>query len=382
MDTLDTRDDLFAAAAGPLLRDQCSAGQVRAIEAGGSPRALWTHLENAGFADALLPEDQGGAGLSLAQVFAVWELCGAHHLPVPLAETMVARALLAQAGCAAAAGGSITLAQGRVDAAGGLHCANACLGRVADAALVQHAGGWQLLPVAQARAEPAAFCLDAHLHWSAAQVAAAPLLPLVLRHGLDLRTLQACLTAALLSGNLASVLLRTLEYANTRQQFGRPIGKFQAIQHQLAVMSEHVCAARMAAQLGCQSADWLPERLRVAVAKARTSQAALAVAEASHAIHGAIGFTQECDLQLFTRRLHAWRQTAGSESFWHAVAGAALVDQHQGLTLDLLRATTDVTVPSRSSAATPRPCEIPAAPQAPGPGVDEGPGGGRPGGHA
>src|SRR6218665_953701 len=62
----------------------------------------------------------------------------------------------------------------------------------------------------------------------------------------------------------------------------------------------------------------------------------------SHAIHGAIGFTQECDLHLFPRRLHAWRQTAGSESFWHAVAGAALVDQHQGLTLDLLRATTDV----------------------------------------
>jgi acyl-CoA dehydrogenase len=144
-----------------------------------------------------------------------------------------------------------------------------------------------------------------------------------------------------MAGALKVVFDRTLQYANERQQFGRPIGKFQAIQHQLAVMSEHVFAARMAAQLGCSSADWLPERLRVATAKARCSEAALAVCESAHAIHGAIGFTAEYDLQLYTRRLHAWRQSAGSESYWHDVAGAALL-AHQGLTLDMVRRITDV----------------------------------------
>lgn len=73
----------------------------------------------------------------------------------------------------------------------------------------------------------------------------------------------------------------------------------------------------------------------------RCSEAALAVAELAHAIHGAIGFTEEYDLQLFTRRLHAWRQTAGSESYWHDVAGQALL-AHTGLTLDLVRGITDV----------------------------------------
>ena len=53
----------------------------------------------------------------------------------------------------------------------------------------------------------------------------------------------------------------------------------------------------MAAQLGCQSTTVHPERLRVAVAKARTSEAALEVAALGHAIHGAIGFTAEFDLQ-------------------------------------------------------------------------------------
>jgi acyl-CoA dehydrogenase len=47
-------------------------------------------------------------------------------------------------------------------------------------------------------------------------------------------------------------------------------------------------------------------------------------------------------LQLHTRRLHAWRQAGGSESYWHSVAGAALVDQHQSLTLDLIRSVTDL----------------------------------------
>jgi acyl-CoA dehydrogenase len=78
------------------------------------------------------------------------------------------------------------------------------------------------------------------------------------------------------------------------------------------------------------------------VAKARCSQAALAVAETSHSIHGAIGFTAEYDLQLHTRRLHAWRQAAGSESYWHGVAGACLVDERRRNTLDVLRAVTDV----------------------------------------
>ena len=91
-------DDLFADAARQLLGDQCTPQAVRAIESGGSPQALWNQLEEAGFADALVPEAQDGAGLGLAQVFGVWTLCGTYALPVPLAETMVARALLAQAG--------------------------------------------------------------------------------------------------------------------------------------------------------------------------------------------------------------------------------------------------------------------------------------------
>lgn len=339
-------NDLFADAARQLLGGECTPAVVRAIEAGGlgapQAEALWAQIEAAGLADALLDEAEGGAGLGLSQLFGVLEQAGAHALPLPLGDTLLARALLAQAGMARPAG-AIALASGERTQDGGLRCALVRGGRVAASVLVQAGDGWHLLAVQAAQTTPQALALDAAFAWSPSQMLAAPVVPVA--QGLDARTLQAALLAPQMAGALMHVFQRTLQYANERQQFGRPIGKFQAIQHQLAVMSEHVFAARMAAQLGCSgaglAADRLPDRLRVATAKARCSEAALVVSELAHAIHGAIGFTEEYDLQLFTRRLHAWRQTAGSEAYWYGVAGEALL-HHQGMTLDIVRRITDV----------------------------------------
>lgn len=338
----DNDNDMFTDAARDVLVDQCTPAVVRAIEKNDgnsdSTIALWQQLEATGLADALLSEDDGGAGLGLSQVFGILEQCGAHALPLPLGETMVARALLAQGGLARPAG-SIALARGEHLVSGEIRCTMVRSGQVATNVLVQAGGEWHLLSTQDAQWTPQALALDAALAWSTAKVQDAP--RVLLEAPCDVRTLQAAVVAAQIGGALSSVFQRTLQYANERQQFGRPIGKFQAIQHQLAVMSEHVFAARMAAQLGCSGAGVWPDRLRVAIAKARCSEAALVVSELAHAIHGAIGFTQEYDLQLFTRRLHAWRQTAGSEAYWYGVAGAALLND-TSLTLDLVRSITDV----------------------------------------
>lgn len=328
-------DDLFSDAVRQLFRDQCTPQVVRAIEAGSSPQALWRHIEDAGFADALVSEEQGGAGLSLADAFPVFELCGRHALPVPLAETMLARALLAEADVKRP-NGSITLAHGAIGADGSIFCDTVRAGRVADWVLVAVGSECLLLEGVSASKTAAGFSLDSTLVFPAAALAEAARLPVA--H--DVRTMQACVYAAQLAGALMDVFERTLQYANERSQFGRAIGKFQTIQHQLAVISEHAFAARMAAQIGCHSNTAVPDRLPVAVGKARASEAAVEVAALSHSIHGAIGFTEEFDLQLYTRRLHAWRQAGGSESYWYGVAGTVLVE-NQGLTLDLIRRTTD-----------------------------------------
>jgi acyl-CoA dehydrogenase len=328
-------DDLLSDALRQLLQDKCTPQLVREVEAGQPPAGLWEVLQESGFPNALVPEAQGGAGLTLSDVFPLLALCGSFAVPAPLGHTMLASAVLAQAGIERPEG---SIAIGTITSqADGVRCASVAFGRVADWVLAAVDGATLLLPVAQAQAGPGVFPLDASLQWSEAVVASARRVSG--EH--DLESLQACAAAAQLAGALVNVFERTLQYANERQQFGRPIGKFQAIQHQLSVMAEHVFAARMAAQIGCSCATATPDRLRVAVAKARTSEAATEVAALAHSIHGAIGFTAEFDLQLYTRRLHAWRQAAGSESYWHAVLGEALVDRREGLALELVRATSD-----------------------------------------
>jgi acyl-CoA dehydrogenase len=194
-------------------------------------------------------------------------------------------------------------------------------------------GEWLLLPTCSATGERAPFVLDATLGWPPEALAAAT----SVRTDLDLRIVQAFVHAAQLSGALNEVLERTLKYANDRKQFGRSIGTFQAIQQQLSVMAEHVFAARMAAEVAASRSGLRFDRLKTAIAKARTSEAAAEIAALSHSIHGAIGFTEEYDLQLFTRRLHVWRLSAGSESYWHDVVGELLLCDGDARSLDFLR---------------------------------------------
>ncbi|MDQ6685068.1 MAG: acyl-CoA dehydrogenase [Pseudomonadota bacterium] len=328
-------DELLDAALQRLLEKQSSPQVVRDIERGESSTELWQQLEHSGFADVLLPETSGGGGIALGSAFPLLELCGSHLLPLPLAQTMLVRAMLVEAGTSAPPGAIAIAAHGQRDA-GVVRCSQVSFGRVADLVLVD-VGGPVLLSTGGARSTPGILPLDATLEWPLAALAQATRVA----GTYDVESLQACCAAALISGALSNVFRRTLQYANERLQFGRPIGKFQAIQHQLSVLAEHSFAARMAAQIGCQSTTWRPDRLRVAVAKARASEAALEGIAIAHSIHGAIGFTAELDLQLYTRRLHAWRQGAGSESYWHDVLGEALLASPGLPAIDAVRTTTD-----------------------------------------
>jgi acyl-CoA dehydrogenase len=134
-----------------------------------------------------------------------------------------------------------------------------------------------------------------------------------------------------MAGAMRAALARSVTYANDRKQFGKAIGRFQAIQHQLSVLACEAHASHMAAEMGCASDGVAPHPLLAAIAKARCSEAAATVAAIAHAVHGAIGITEEYDLQLHTRRLHAWRVAYGSESYWNHEVGRHLVDDTSDL---------------------------------------------------
>jgi alkylation response protein AidB-like acyl-CoA dehydrogenase len=124
-----------------------------------------------------------------------------------------------------------------------------------------------------------------------------------------------------IAGALERILAYSLQYANERVQFGRPIGKFQAVQHLLAVLAGHAAAASAAADAAVEASGVAPNEFAVAVAKARTGEAAGKGAEIAHQVHAAMGFTREHNLHYSTRRLWSWRDEFGNETYWQSRLG-------------------------------------------------------------
>jgi acyl-CoA dehydrogenase len=130
--------------------------------------------------------------------------------------------------------------------------------------------------------------------------------------------------AAQMAGALESCLTQAVRYATERKQFGKPIGNFQAIQQNLAVLAGHVAAAGIAAESAFRAAERNDARFEIAVAKVRVGEAAGIGAGIAHQTHGAIGFTYEHSLHFATRRLWSWRAEFGSENAWARQLGRAV----------------------------------------------------------
>ena len=129
-----------------------------------------------------------------------------------------------------------------------------------------------------------------------------------------------------MAGALESILEQSVQYANERIQFGRPIGKFQAIQQELAILATHVAASGVAADYACYSMDKGNPDLSIAVAKSRIDDAVSIGASIAHQVHGAIGFTYEHGLHFSTRRLWSWRSEFGSGSYWSQFLGEKAIE--------------------------------------------------------
>ncbi len=211
-------------------------------------------------------------------------------------------------------------------------------GRHAGWFLAQAGTRCVLLPASLAGAEPTGVHADLTMRLPRPDATASAAFELAAG---TLRSIGACLHAAQMAGALSQVMDMTLQYANDRLQFGRAIGKFQAIQHQISEMAEHVAASRLAAQIACEGTSEgtgnTPDPVRAAIGKLHASDAVTPVAAIAHAVHGAIGITEEFDLQLYTRRLHAWRVADGSERWWSRVLGELVCAEPSRGAVELVR---------------------------------------------
>lgn len=276
-----------------LLADQSGPETLRQVEAGVWPAALWAEVEALGLPRAMASEEAGGVALGWDDAAAVWVALGRAGAPVPLAESMAAAAF-------APAAGFLALAQPDGAALWGRAAAQVVAG---DGAL--HAAAF-----APGKAQPS------NEPWDRAALPAGEATLLA----------GALVNAAKMAGGLEAVLSLSVDYANVRKQFGKPIGQFQAVSQQLSQAAGEVAAAGVAVANAGRAAGrrgLAGAAFEIAAAKVITGEAVALVAAVAHQVHAAIGFTQDYHLHFTTRRLWAWRDAFGNERFWAQRIGRA-----------------------------------------------------------
>jgi acyl-CoA dehydrogenase len=139
--------------------------------------------------------------------------------------------------------------------------------------------------------------------------------------GTEAHQAAALLNAARISGGVRWIFERTATYATERVQFGKPLGKQQAVQQMLALLADHMLAGTAITDAAAAN----PSPRLIAAARARLGEASDCAIEVGHQVHGAIGFTREYALNYRTRNLMAWRDQYGSVLDWKAELGRMFI---------------------------------------------------------
>jgi alkylation response protein AidB-like acyl-CoA dehydrogenase len=328
---VETAEKIFA--------DFADAQTINRDKQGAWKAPLWQALTEAGLPLAWVSEELGGAGASLADGFAVLGAAGRFALAVPLAETMLAGWLLAQANIASP-GGEMTVApaspKDRItqnpDGTLSGRARGVPFARAARhvAVLAHGADGISitLVDAAELRIESGLNLGGDHSdtvildkvtpNVSNSAPAGFDQITLMLMGGV-VRSLQ-------IAGALESMLDISVRYSNERIAFEKKISKFQAVQHNLAKLAGESAAALAAATSAADaiaSASAFDDAvfLEAVSAKIRCAEAAEKGGAIAHQVHGAIGFTIEHILHRYSLRALAWRDDFGSESFWAVELG-------------------------------------------------------------
>ena len=295
-----------------LVADGGGVALLRTVEAGEWPAALWAGLEEQGLNLALVPEEHGGVGLSWGDAVAIWQVLGRHGAPAPIAETMLGAALLSMAGIEVPEG-PLGIGPGPVPF--GRHTTRLVV--LTGGSVALHAPG-ECLRGENIGREPRDMVTPGdRIGRGELPNAFGPRAALL---GM------ALIRAALIAGALERTLALAVDWANTRRQFGRAIGKFQAVQQQLAAMAGEVAAVHVAVSQAARAVDMRDlagAGFEIGCAKVVAGEAATMGAATVHQVFAAIGITEDHELHHFTRRLWSWREEGGTERFWATEIGRA-----------------------------------------------------------
>lgn len=276
-----------------LLAGRFDRDRMRAAHEGGGgvDRALWRELGGVGFFALRLPEAAGGVGLGLAECVLVFEEIGRALLPGPLAATQLAAGAVE----GAAEGEAVVALAEPGRPVGHLEGADALL--VLDGERTRVLRGGELRRAVD-EARPVRSLDPGTPLWRVPDLSGYE--GEVLPGGARLRYEGALLAAAEQLGSAARSLETAVQHAGAREQFGAPIGAFQAVKHLCAGMLVRAEPARGAVYAAAVTAD----PVEAAGAKLLADEAAVDNARDCLQVHGGMGFTWEADVHLHLKR--AW----------------------------------------------------------------------------
>lgn len=332
-------DNIVAETAERIFADLADAQTINHDKNGSWKAPLWQALTDAGLPLSWVPEECDGSGTSMAEGFSVLSVAGRAGVAVPLAETMLAGWLLAQAQIKSPVG-MMTVSPASPRDRLTLNADGTITGRARGVpfatnakyiAVVASGIGGASIALVDARAcriEAGLGLADDPsdtVHFDAVK-------PVILRSapsGFDqnaLLLMGALVRSQQIAGAMETVLGIGVNYSGERVAFEKKISKFQAVQHNLAKLAGETSAALAAASSAADafsSGAPLDDALflEAAAAKIRCSEAAEKGAAIAHQVLGAIGFTQEHILHRYTLRALAWRDDFGSESYWAVELG-------------------------------------------------------------
>jgi acyl-CoA dehydrogenase len=332
-------ENIVAETAERIFSDLADAQTINSDKKGGWKTPLWQALTEAGLPLSWVPEDCNGSGASLAEGFSVLSAAGRFALAVPLAETMLAGWLLAQAKIASP-DGKMTVAPAAPKDRIALNADGTLTGRARGvpyagdaghiAVLAHSAGGLSiaLVDAAECRIEAGLnLAGDGRDTVTFNNVAPAAIKPAPENFDqTSLMLMGAVVRSLQIAGALESMLDISVRYSNERVAFEKKISKFQAVQHNLARLAGETAAAMTAAS---SAADTIANAsqfddavfLEACAAKIRCAEAAEQGAAIAHQVHGAIGYTLEHILHRYSMRALAWRDDFGNESHWAVELG-------------------------------------------------------------
>lgn len=332
MTTIERADDLLVETVDKLLEEHATPERIGAAE-GGLDRPLWDLLEASGLTLVGVPESRGGSGGTLHDFAAIAKAAGRHGAPVPLADSLTAAntvggltTLDVPTGPLAYAAVSPDAKRVRVPWAGTAdHVVLLTFGATSPgvAASINVLTQSDLVITASGQNYPG----EPWLEIDTTAIATGTPVDLPLTYT-DALAAGALARALLMAGACQRVAELSVQYVMEREQFGKPIGKFQILQHYLAEMAGEAAAAEAAADNAidviASGADRGECTDAIAAAKAYAGRSVGIINRLAHQIHGAIGYTDEHRLQYWTRRLWAWRDEYGTETEWAAHFGRSL----------------------------------------------------------